>query len=114
MHFNNTINYQTTQNTDIIRLPSLLTFSQLYYENKFFKNNLWLQFGAQARYVSAYMANAYMPETNQFYLQDKKNYGDYVFIDVFFNAQIDRFRFFLLASHINQGLTGGNYMLCPT
>jgi hypothetical protein len=114
IHFNNTINYQTTQNTDIIRLPQYYTFHQLYYEGKLFKKALWLQFGVQARYVSAFKANAFMPATDQFYLQDQKEYGNYVFVDVFLNAQIDRFRFFLLASHINQGLSGANYMLCPT
>ncbi len=113
IHFNNTVNYQQTGSTNIIRLPNILAFSQLYYEAKLFKNNLWMQVGVQARYVSSYQANAYMPATNQFYLQDKKDYGDYVFVDVFLNAQIDRFRFFLMAQHINQGLMGGNYILCP-
>jgi hypothetical protein len=113
VHFNNIINYQPENNTDFIRLPNIQTFSQLYYEGKLFKNNLWLQVGVQARYVSAYKANAYMPATNQFYLQDSKTYGDYFFADVFLNAQIDRFRFFLMAQHVNQGLTGGNYILCP-
>jgi len=113
IHFNNMINYQQTGSTNIIRLPNILTFSQLYYEAKLFKNNLWLQVGVQARYVSSFEANAYMPATNQFYLQDKKNYGDYVFVDIFLNAQIDRFRFFLMAQHINQGLMGDKYILCP-
>ena len=113
IHFNNAINYQQTSNTDIIRLPSLLTFSQLYYEGKLFKNNLWLQVGVQARYFSDYKANAYMPATNQFYLQETTTYGNYVFADIFINAQIDRFRFFLMVQHVNQGLMGGNYILCP-
>lgn len=113
IHFNNVLNYQNTKNTDIIRLPQYYTFHQLYYEGKLFKKALWLQLGVQARYISAFLANAYMPATNQFYLQDNKQYGNYVFVDIFLNAQIERFRFFLLASHINQGLSGGNYMLCP-
>lgn len=113
IHFNNTLNYQTTKNPDVIRLPQYYTFHQLYYEGKLFKKALWLQFGVQARYISAFTANAYMPATNQFFLQNQKEYGNYVFVDVFLNAQIDRFRFFLLASHINQGLSGANYMLTP-
>jgi len=112
IHFNNTLNYQVT-NADIIRLPQFYTSHQLYYEGKLFKKALWLQVGFQARYISAFKANAYMPATNQFYLQNEKEYGNYVFVDLFMNAQIDRFRFFIMASHINQGLSGGNYMLCP-
>ncbi len=113
LHFNNTVNYQTTQNTDIIRLPQLNTSHQLYVEAKLFKKNLWLQVGFQARYISSFKANAYMPATNQFYLQNTKEYGNYVFVDFFVNAQIERFRFFLMASHLNQGISGSNYMLCP-
>ncbi len=113
IHFNNTVNYQPDNNTDFIRLPKIVALSQLYYEGKLFKNNLWLQIGVQARYISSFMANAYMPATNQFYLQNSQTYGDYVFADVFINAQIERFRFFLMAQHVNQGMTGGNYILCP-
>lgn len=114
LRFNNDLNYQITSNTDIIRLPQIYTFHQLYYEGHLFKNALWLQAGVQARYVSAFKANAYMPATNQFYLQNQKEYGNYIFVDVFINARIDKFSFFLMASHINQGYSGSNYMLCPT
>lgn len=113
VHFNNIVNYQTTTNTDIIRLPQLYTTNQLYYEGKLFKKALWLQVGFQARYISAFKANAYMPATNQFYLQNQREYGNYVFADLFINAQIERFRFFVLVSHINQGMSGSNYMLSP-
>jgi hypothetical protein len=113
VHLNNTINYQTTQNTDIIRLPQYYTTHQLYYEAKLFKKALWLQTGFQARYISSFKANAYMPATNQFYLQNKQEYGNYVFVDFFINARIERFSFFLLAAHLNQGYSGANYMLCP-
>jgi hypothetical protein len=113
IHFNNHINYQTTANTNIIRLPNWVTTHQLYYEGKLFKKNLWLQVGLQARYISSYMANAYMSATNQFYLQNVKNYGNYVFIDAFINFEIHPVKFFIMGSHINQGLMGANYVLTP-
>ncbi|MHB8260166.1 MAG: putative porin [Bacteroidia bacterium] len=113
IHINNNINYQLTKDTNIIRLPNWVTTHQLYYESKLFKNNLWLQIGFQARYISSYKANAYMPATNQFYLQNDKYYGDYVFIDFFISAEIYPVRFFILATHLNQGFMGGNYILTP-
>ncbi|HKC68391.1 MAG TPA: putative porin [Bacteroidia bacterium] len=113
LHFNNYVNYQTTANTDIIRLPNWVTTHQLYCEGKFFKKNLWLQVGFQARYISSFMANAYMPATNQFYLQNEKSYGNYVFIDFFISAQIKPVKFFLMAQHLNQGFMGNNYILTP-
>ena len=113
IHFNNNINYQTTANTNIIRLPNWVTTHQLYYEGKLFKKNLWLQVGFQARYISSFMANAYMPATNQFYLQNDKSYGNYVFIDFFISAQIKPVKFFIMAQHLNQGFMGSNYILTP-
>ena len=113
IHLNNNINYQTTTNTNIIRLPNWVTTHQLYYEGKHFKNNLWIQIGFQARYISSFMANAYMPATNQFYLQNDKSYGNYVFIDFFLSAQIKPVKFFVMAQHVNQGLMGANYILTP-
>lgn len=113
LHFNNHINYQTTANTNIIRLPNWVTTHQLYCEGKLFKKNLWIQIGFQARYISSYMANAYMSATNQFYLQNDKNYGNYVFIDFFINAQIKPVKFFIMAQHLNQGFMGSNYILTP-
>ena len=113
IHFNNNINYQTTANTDIIRLPNWVTTHQLYYEGKLFKKNLWLQVGFQARYISSFYANAYMPATNQFYLQNDKKEGNYWFIDFFISAQIKPVKFFLMAQHLNQGFMGNNYILSP-
>ena len=113
IHLNNTVHYQTTSNTNIIRLPNWVTSHQLYYEGKLFKNNLWLQVGFQARYISSYMANAYMPATNQFYLQNDKSYGNYIFIDFFISAEIKPVKFFIMAQHINQGFMSTNYILTP-
>ncbi len=113
IHFNNNISYQFTKDTNIIRLPTWVTTHQLYYESKLFENNLWLQVGFQARYFSAFKANAYMPATNQFYLQNETTCGNYVFIDFFISAEIYPVRFFVMAQHVNQGFMGGNYVLTP-
>ena len=116
IHFNNNVSYQFTKDTNIIRLPNWVTTHQLYYEGKLFENNLWLQVGFQARYISAFKANAYMPATNQFYLQNQTTCGNYVFVDFFISAEIYPVRFFIMAQHINQGIMGnwtGNYTLTP-
>ncbi|MBS1647749.1 MAG: hypothetical protein JST67_10450 [Bacteroidetes bacterium] len=113
LHFNNTANYQLISNEKIIRLPHLYTLHQLYYEGKLFKKNLWLQIGAQARYISSFMASAYAPATNQFYLQNNTYCGNYLFVDVFVNFAIGPVKFFVLAQHINQGFMATNYILAP-
>lgn len=95
IYFNNKINYQLTDNKNIVRLPNYVLESQLFYSAKLFKNNLQLQIGAQLTYYSAFKANAYIPATNQYYIQNANFYGNYPFVDFFINAEIKPVRFFL-------------------
>lgn len=113
IYFNNKINYQLTDNKNIVRLPNYVLESQLFYNAKLFKNNLQLQIGAQLTYYSAFKANAYIPATNQYYIQNANFYGNYPFVDFFINAEIKPVRFFFKIDHLNQGLNGANYLLTP-
>ena len=111
IHFNNTINYQLISDTTFIKIPSLVSFHQLYYQGNLYKKNLQLQIGFQCTYISAYTGNAYMPATNVFYTQNTQQLGNYPYVDFFMNAQIKPVRFFVKLSHLNQGFSGFNYNL---
>lgn len=113
VHLLASVNWQQTSDASVMRIPQLYAFGQLYYENRLFKKNLWLRVGFQSTYISSFKANAYMPSINQFYLQDSRSYGNYYFVDFFVNARIERFTLFLAATHLNQGLSGSGYILCP-
>jgi len=82
-HFNNHIRYQYVPDSTVIHLPQIISEHSLYYENDVLKGAMRLQIGASVFYTSEYYANAYMPATAQFYLQDDKKYGGYPFIDFF-------------------------------
>jgi hypothetical protein len=77
------------------------------------KNAARIQVGVSMFYTSAYFANAYMPATAQFYLQDEKKYGNYPFIDFFFNAQVKNVRIFFKVDHLNSGMMGDTYIQTP-
>jgi hypothetical protein len=62
---------------------------------------LYIELGADARYNSAYFADAYHPVTGLFYLQNKKKLGNYPYIDAFVNAKLKRTRIF--AQYMNIG-----------
>ncbi|MFL5752497.1 MAG: putative porin [Bacteroidia bacterium] len=113
IHFNNTVNYQVVTDTTFMRLPQLVTFHQLYYEGDHYKKNLRLQVGFQASYISAFTANAYMPATNVFYVQNRQSLGNYPFVDFFINAWIKPVKLFFKVEHVNQGFSGPNYSLVP-
>ncbi len=113
LHFDNTLNYQIISDTTFIKLPSLLSSHQLYYQGNLYKNMLQLQVGFQCMYFSSFTGNAYMPATNVFYTQSTQQLGNYPFVDFFINAQIKPVRFFIKVAHINQGFSGYNYSLVP-
>lgn len=120
-HLNNKITYQNVPKSSVIRVPKLISEHSLYYENDVFKRAMRLQAGVSVFYPSAYYANAYMPATGQFYLQAKKMYGSYPFIDFFIAARIKTVRIFLKIDHLNSGLmesekyklVQNNYILTP-
>jgi hypothetical protein len=112
-HLNNKITYQKVSDSSVVRLPELILEHSLYYENELLKKALNLQIGVSLFYNSAYYANAYMPATGQFYLQDNKKYGNYPFIDFFVNAQVKAVRIFFKIDHLNSGWSGNKYMLTP-
>lgn len=120
-HLNNKITYQNVPNSSVIRLPEFILEHSLYYENDVFKAAMKLQIGASVFYNTAYYANAYIPATGQFFLQDKKKYGNYPFIDFFIAARIRTVRIFFKIDHLNSGLMEGekyklvqnSYMLTP-
>lgn len=112
-HLNNKIQYQQVPDSSVIRVPQLVLQHSLYYENNLFKKALRLQIGFQVFYNTAYYANAYMPATGQFYLQNERTYGNYPVVDFFLNVKIKVVNAFFKIDHLNNGFSGNNYMLTP-
>jgi hypothetical protein len=112
-HFDNKITYQYLADSSVIRVPEFITENSIYYENNLLKNALRLQIGASLYFLTSYYSNAYMPATEEFYLQDNKKYGNYPFIDFFVNAKIKTVRIFFKIDHLNSGWSGKKYVLTP-
>jgi len=94
-------------------------YSNVYVKSILFKV-LHFQLGVDCRYNTAYYANAYMPATGQFYLQDETRIGDYPLMNVYANFHLKRTRFFLMYYNISDLLfdkkeyfTVPNYALNP-
>ncbi len=123
--------------SQIYNIPALNSMSQIYWqkpislvkndegydghghtheghENEGNKKLLLIQIGADIFYKSAYYANAYLPISQQFYLQDldgtrPMETQGYATVDLFLNIQLKRIRAFVKVAHINQGLLDGDY-----
>jgi hypothetical protein len=105
--------YQMNSNKDIIRLPDFVARASFYPTLPLFKNACVFQPGVDLFYNTAYYANAYMPATRMFYLQDEKKIGNYLYMDVFANLMIKRFRIFVKYQHINSLWSQNTYYMVP-
>jgi len=105
--------YQTVQGTSVIRLPGLMGNITLYYSQPLFHGAAMLQPGLNIFYNSPYYANAYMPATRSFYLQDEKEIGNYIYMDAFINVKIQRARFFVMYSNFNSWFMKHTYYTVP-
>jgi hypothetical protein len=105
----NRVLVQKVNNKDALQLPLLAYGNVSYYENTFFKDVLRIQLGFDFYYNTSYFADAFMPATGLFYRQDKREIGNYPFMDAFLNWKIKRTRLFLKYTNLLSGLAGYNY-----
>ncbi|NJL12146.1 MAG: putative porin [Microscillaceae bacterium] len=103
-----------TANTgdDFLRMPDILVNAQVYCQDCLLKKFLHTQIGLDVHYKSGYFADAYMPVTKQFYLQDRLFVEGYPIVDIFMNVKIQNFRVFLKLAHANQ-LPEAGYLTTP-
>jgi hypothetical protein len=105
--------YQTIQGTNFLRLPALLGNITIYFIQDLFHKAATLQPGLNFFYNTLYFGNGYMPATRSFYLQDKKQIGNYLYMDVFINVKIQRARLFIMYSHFNAAFMNKTYYMVP-
>ncbi|MBD1396254.1 hypothetical protein H9Q13_03670 [Pontibacter sp. JH31] len=113
INFENFVAYTNTDEAETLRIPEWLFDSKLYFEGALFKRALIGQFGVQVYTPTAYRADAYMPVTQQFYLQNGFEIRTYPVTDVFINADIKSLNVFLKMSNIATGLTAPGYFTTP-
>ncbi|QJW89413.1 putative porin [Spirosoma taeanense] len=105
--------YYTVQSrTDILRTPPFFMNARLQYEFLYAKV-LYIQVGVDLHYKSSYFADAYMPVTQQFYLQNKQRVEGYVLADLYANLRVNRTRLFVKLTHANQGVLQPGYFVAP-
>jgi hypothetical protein len=116
LHLDNEVIWQKSSDKDILPLPSLSLYHNLYILAKLSKKVLNVQLGADVRYFSKYYAPAYTPDIQQFHLQGTTNrveLGAYPIINLYANLQLKHTRFFAMFYHINEGMGNSMYFLVP-
>ena len=111
----NTILYQKADQQDaILNVPEIVTRNTFYYSSNMFKKALFLQTGISLNYFTSYFANDYNPVIGEFFVQNKKEIGNYPNLDFFVNVRIQRTRIYLKAEHFNSSLSGNNFYASPS
>lgn len=114
LHWNNTVYFQKSSNSDILPLPVLTVYSNLFLKFIAFKV-LKLQVGIDVDYYTYYKGLDYQPATMSFHLQGPENIkiGNYPFCNAYISARLYKTRFYILWSHVNQGWFSKDSFLLP-
>ncbi len=105
--------YQKPKNDSLLRLPELMGSISINYTKSLFKNATTVQPGIEVFYNTAYFADAYMPATRSFYLQNENKIGGAIYADLYLNFTIKNTMLFFKYQHFNAAVTGYNYLFVP-
>lgn len=113
-NWNNTLTYQASSNQDVLPLPALSVYSNMYLGFTAFKV-LHMQIGVDCDYYTKYRGMDYQPATMSFHVQGDNPIwvGNFAVANAYITAKLYKVRFFVLWSHVNQGLFGNNYFSMP-
>lgn len=114
-NWENVLTYQKSSAKDVLPVPQLNVYSNLYLRFKIAKV-LKCDFGADVRYFTKYYAPDYAPGLGQYAVQEGPNrveVGNYPILNVYANFHLKQTRFFVTMSHVNAGSGNKMYFLAP-
>ena len=98
---------QKSSNEDVMHLPLLQAQLKIGYSQPIFHKAATLHPTIAVRYFTKYYADAYMPATRTFYLQNDVEIGNFPFIDLAIAIKVKKANIFV--SYSNMMLLTGNY-----
>ena len=108
LHWDNIITFQTSSDQDVVPLPKLNVFTNLYLQFMVARV-LRVELGASGTWFSKYNAPDFLPQLNQFAVQQnadsRQELGNFPFIDVYANLHLKHARFFIMMNNA----TGTNF-----
>jgi len=103
LHWDNIITYQSTSAKDVLPLPTLNVFSNLYLDFMI-AHVLKVELGASATWFTKYYAPEFCPALNQFAIQEhaesRMELGNFPFVDVYANLHLKHTRFFVMMNNV--------------
>ena len=106
LHWDNEIAFQKSSNDDVLPLPAVNVYSNMYLLFRIAKL-LRIQIGADMRYFTNYYGLDYSPSIQQFAVQDanfeRQKMGGQPIVNVYLNSHLKHFRFYFMAQHVSGG-----------
>ena len=99
----------TGKGAGIIRVPKFYYNGRFFWRGNAFKDKVPFEIGLDTHARSAYFANTFAPEIQQFYLQDEFQIPGYYKADLFINMRLDKFFLSLKWIHIDQPSDNGYF-----
>ena len=115
LNWENSIIWQTTNSKEILPLPVITAYTNLYLEFRIAKV-LKTEVGADLSYFTKYYADTYSPALGLYANQpteDLIKVGGHPIISVYANFHLKHTRFYLMASHLNYNKEGGTTFGAP-
>ena len=116
LNWENIITYQHSSNTDVLPLPALNIFSNLYLKFKI-AHVLDVELGGNVTYFTKYEAPDFCPMINQFAVQkntaSRVELGEFPFVDVYANLKLKGVRFFVMMSNVLYSSANRKYFTTP-
>lgn len=114
LNWENQITYQKSSNEDVLPVPMINVYTNLYLRFKIARV-LRVDLGGDLRFFTKYKALDYSPALGQYTVQDNGannvEVGNYPHVNVYANMHLKHTRFFVMMSHVNAST--GDYFLTP-
>lgn len=103
----------TSGSADVLRLPTLVNRTGIFGKWQIFGGALKAYTGLEATSFSKYKANAYMPVTGVFYLQDSDEIGDFIYMNAVAGFRISTAEIYIIYENVAEGLFNRAYYAAP-
>ena len=102
LHWDNILTFQTTSDKEVLPLPQLNLFTNLYLQFMV-AHVLRVELGASGTWFSKYYAPDFLPQMNMFAVQQNEEsrveMGNFPFVDVYANLHLKHARFFVMMNN---------------
>lgn len=115
LRWENEVAYQKSSNQDVLPLPDLTAYSNLYIVFHIAKV-LRVQLGGDVRFFTEYYAPDYAPIIQQFTVQSPETrikLGNYPICNAYVNLHLKHCRFYVNVNHVNEGTGNRMAFLVP-